>query len=258
MTDVTQTAHDADRQREAQAALAIAHLRFAYPKREPIFADLSLEIQSGERVGLIGPNGSGKTTLFNLIGGILKFDDGDIQLFGQSLDDKPFHSDIGLVFQNPDDQLFTTAVRDDVAFGPKNMGLSPEKIDHRVQQALAATGVEELIDRVPQNLSGGEKTMVAIATVLAMQPRLILYDEPSASLDLRSRRHLIEFLQDSQETIVISTHDLELVLEVCDRVLLLDEGRIVADDHPADVMANAEFMQTHGLEKPHSLTHAGY
>lgn len=235
-------------------ALHISHLNFAYPKQEDIFRDLNLAITPKERVGLVGPNGSGKTTLFLLISGILRPNGGKITIFGHPRQPGDFNSDIGLVFQNPDDQLFTTRVRDDVAFGPQNMALGEEEIEQRVREALTATGVAHLGERVPQYLSGGEKSMVAISTVLAMNPRLILYDEPSANLDSRARRRLIQFLQNSPQTILISAHDLELILEVCDRVLLLDRGAIVADGHPYEIMGNAQLMQAHGLEKPHSLT----
>ncbi|MGF1498404.1 MAG: energy-coupling factor ABC transporter ATP-binding protein [Elainellaceae cyanobacterium] len=238
----------------SEVALSISQLTFAYPKQDKLFKDFDLQVHSGEKVGLIGPNGSGKTTLFLLACGILAAKSGDIAIFDEPMDVGKFNSDIGLVFQSSDDQLFTTCVRDDVAFGPKNMGLEPDEINERVRQSLAATGTADLIDRVPQNLSGGEKSMAAIATVLAMRPRLILYDEPSASLDLHSRRQLIEFLQKSQETILVSTHDLELVLEVCDRVLLLDDGCTVADGNPTEMMSNVELMQAHRLEKPHALS----
>ena len=244
----------AEKESTQSVALAISALAFAYPKQEPILTNLTLKIQSGERIGLIGPNGCGKTTLFLLTCGILTPDAGEIRVFGEPVETGKFRPEIGLVFQNPNDQLFTTSVRDDVAFGPKNMNLEAEEVDNRVREALAATGVEELIDRVPQNLSGGEKCMVAIASVLAMRPQLIFYDEPTANLDLRARRRLIRFLQ-QQATFVLSTHDLELVLEVCDRVLLLDEGQIVADGVPQAVMSQRQLMEDHGLEVPHSLTH---
>jgi cobalt/nickel transport system ATP-binding protein len=256
---MTEVAHKSTENRTEQStreevALTISALTFAYPKQDKLFENFDLQVHSGEKVGLIGPNGSGKTTLFLLACGILAAKSGEISVFDQPMDVGKFNSNIGLVFQNPDDQLFTTCVRDDVAFGPKNMGLDQDEIDERVHQSLVATGTEDLIDRVPQNLSGGEKSMAAIATVLAMRPSLILYDEPSASLDLYSRRQLIQFLQKSQETILVSTHDLELVLEVCDRVLLLDDGSAVADGKPAEIMSNVELMQAHRLEKPHALS----
>lgn len=241
--------------REKTAALRISGLTFTYSTQEATLTDLNLEIQPGERVGLVGPNGCGKTTLFLLVSGILTPTSGTIHLFGQAVEAGEFRSEIGLVFQNPDDQLFTTSVRDDVAFGPQNMRLEPQEIENRVRESLAVTGVKELIERVPQNLSGGEKCMVAIASVLAMRPQLILYDEPTANLDMRARRRLIRFLQNSQETIMVSAHDLEMVLEVCDRVVLLDEGQILADGVPQEIMKNQPLMEAHGLEVPHSLTH---
>ncbi|MGB7443322.1 MAG: ABC transporter ATP-binding protein [Coleofasciculaceae cyanobacterium] len=236
-----------------ELALAISGLYFSYPGQPNILQNISLRIQPGERVGLIGPNGAGKSTFFLLMCGVLKPAAGKIGLFGKPLVVGEFRPEIGLVFQNPNDQLFSPSVRDDVAFGPENMGLPEEEIEKRVQESLYLTGVEHLAQRVPHNLSGGEKCMVAIAGVLAMHPQLILYDEPSANLDLRARRRLISFLQTSPETNLISSHDLELILEVCDRVILLNEGRIIADGKTSEVMANKQLMETHGLEKPHSL-----
>lgn len=250
---MTQLTQEFEREKTKKAALSISNLTFGYPKQKEIFQGLNLQIRPGERVGLIGPNGSGKTTLFLLICGILTPVSGEIQLFSKPVEMGEFRPEIGLVFQNPDDQLFTTSVRDDVAFGPENMNLDSEEVENRVRAALSVTGVEELIDRVPQNLSGGEKCMVAIASVLAMQPQIILYDEPTANLDMRARRRLIQFLQNSQETYIVSTHDLEVILEVCDRVLLLDEGHLIADGNPREVMGDKQLMEAHGLEKPHSL-----
>lgn len=234
-------------------ALEIRELRFSYPNRSDVLRDVNLRIQPGERVGLIGPNGAGKSTLFLAICGVLEPAAGEIQLFGQPVVVGEFRPEIGLVFQNPDNQLFSPSVWDDVAFGPENMGLAPSEVEQRVKEALNVAGVTELADRVPHNLSGGEKCMVAIAGILAMHPKLVLYDEPSANLDMRYRRRVIRFLQQSQETILISSHDLELILEACDRVLLLDDGQIIADGEPREIMANESLMEAHGLEKPHSL-----
>ena len=164
-----------------------------------------------------------------------------------------FRPEIGMVFQDPDDQLFCPSVRDDVAFGPQNLGLDDRTVNARVAEAVTTAGVQELVDRAPHHLSGGEKRMVSIAGALAMQPRLLIYDEPSASLDTRARRRLIRFLQASDETILIASHDLELILEVCDRVVLMDEGRVVTTGSPRDLMADTSLMEAHGLEKPHSL-----
>ncbi|MCK4299147.1 MAG: ABC transporter ATP-binding protein, partial [Planctomycetes bacterium] len=215
--------------------------------------DVSLKVLPGERVGLIGPNGAGKTTLFLVICGVLKPDAGGIVLFGKPMMHGDFRPEISMVFQNPDDQLFCPSVRDDVAFGPQNLGLSKSEVETRVTEALALIGGLELADRPPHHLSEGEKRMVSIAGVLAMRPRLVIYDEPNANLDIRSRRRLIRFLQASKETMLIASHDLELILEVCDRVILMDKGRIVVNGNPRQVMGDVELMEAHGLERPHSL-----
>ncbi|MBN1189422.1 MAG: ABC transporter ATP-binding protein [Dehalococcoidales bacterium] len=233
--------------------LSVAGLCFSYPDKQNVLKDVNLSIIRGERVGLIGPNGSGKTTLFMVLCGVLKPSAGRIMAFGKPVSDGDFQPDVGLVFQNPDDQLFCPSVRDDIAFGPLNMSLSREEVDLRVAEALSTTGVLSLADRPAHHLSGGEKRMVAVATVLAMRPRLVLYDEPSASLDIRSRRQMIGLLQASRETILVASHDLELILEICDRVVLMDDGRIVADGVPSEIMGDQKLMEAHGQEKPHSL-----
>lgn len=234
-------------------AIAIQELAFAYPGGANILDNLHLEVHTGERVAVIGPNGAGKTTLFMTLCGVFKPTRGTVAVFDEPITPNQFRPDIGLVFQNPDDQLFAASVRDDVAFGPENMGLAPDEVDARVREALTLTGMLDRMERSPHHLSGGEKRMVAIAGVIAMLPKLVIYDEPSANLDMRARRRLIQFLQKSPETILVASHDLEFLLEVCDRVVLLDEGRIVADGAPRQIMGNADLMLKHGLEKPHSL-----
>jgi cobalt/nickel transport system ATP-binding protein len=236
-----------------EPVLSVAGLWFSYPDKSDVLKDVSLAVMPGERVGLIGPNGSGKTTLFMGICGVLKPSAGEVMVLGKPVSDGDFRPDVGLVFQNPDDQLFCPSVRDDVAFGPQNMQLPKDEVEARVTEALSSVGALPFADRPAHHLSGGEKRMVAIATVLAMRPRLVMYDEPSASLDIRSRRHLISLLQESQETILIASHDLELILEICDRVVLMDDGRIVADDNPHKIMGDEKLMEAHGQEKPHSL-----
>lgn len=234
-------------------AIAARDLCFAYPEHPPILKSLSVSIHAGERVGVIGPNGAGKTTFFMSLCGILTPTQGEVALFDRPVEAGQFRPEIGLVFQNPNDQLFCATVREDVSFGPENMGLSPDEVASRVQDALRITGMADYIDRSPHHLSGGEKRMVAIAAVLAMQPRLVIYDEPSVSLDMRARRRLIQFLQQAPETMLISSHDLEFLLEVCDRVLLIDDGQIAADGDPHRVMGDVDLMLAHGLERPHSL-----
>ncbi len=238
-----------------ESALAIDDLTFAYPKQPPVLEQVKLKIQPGERVGLIGPNGAGKTTLFLSTCGILRPTSGEMFVFGKAVKAGTFNPNIGLVFQNPDDQLFCPTVWEDVAFGPENLQLSPAEIKERVTEALTITGTHSLANRVPHHLSGGQKCMVAIATVLSMHPQLILYDEPSANLDLAARRRLIDFLETSEQTIIVSSHDLELILEVCDRVILLNQGQIIADGDPHRVMGNQTLMESNRLEKPHSLSY---
>ncbi len=240
-------------QNQRQVAIAAQSLSFSYPDQPDVLCNISLTLHEGERVGLIGHNGCGKTTLFMLLCGVLKSTAGTISLFGEPLQPGQFRPEVGLLFQDPDDQLFSVSVWDDIAFGPQNMGLSADEVAARVEQAAAMTGITQLLQRVPHHLSGGEKQMVAIAGLLAMTPKILLYDEPTASLDLRTRRRLIRFLQHSTETLLIASHDLEFVLEVCDRVVLIDGGGIVADGSPRQVMGNQALMEYHGLEKPHSL-----
>lgn len=234
-------------------AIAVQDVSFSYPDKPNTLQNVNLTIQAGERVAIIGPNGAGKTTLFMSVCGVLKPHQGKITVFGRSIAMGEFRSEIGLVFQNPDDQLLSASVWDDVAFAPQNMGLSEAEVHERVREALKLTGTAELANRPPHHLSGGEKRMVAIAGVIAMHPQVVIYDEPSANLDLRARRRLINFLKTTTETLVISSHDLEFLLEVCDRVILMDEGAVIADGDPLTIMGNQALMETHGLEKPHSL-----
>lgn len=249
-----QLAKNSEPKETAKTAISLKNVNFSYADHPATLKDINLTIFPGERVGIIGHNGAGKTTLFLSICGILAVT-GEISLFDKPVIPGEFRSEIGLVFQNPNDQLFCASVWEDVAFGPENMGLTPAEVNQRVERALTITGVQELASRPPHHLSGGEKRMVAIAGVLAMQPQLIIYDEPSANLDALARRRLIQFLQATSETMLISSHDLEMILEVCDRVILMVGGKIVADGMPAKIMGNQQLMTSFGLEKPYSLQH---
>jgi len=237
----------------AGPVLAASGVCFSYPDNASVLQDITFEVMPGQRVGLIGPNGAGKTTLFLAIGGMLKPSAGGVSLLGRPVAFGKFNPQVALVFQNPDDQLFCPSVREDVAFGLQNMGLPREEVEARVKAALLTVGASRLADRPVHHLSEGEKRIVSIASVLAMHPELVMYDEPSANLDIRSRRRLIRLLQSSAETILVASHDLELILEVCERVILIDEGRIVADGDPQEIMGNEQLMEAHGQEKPHSL-----
>ncbi len=219
----------------AGAALVVRGLRSGYADAPDVLCGIDLQVQPGERVGIIGANGSGKTTLFLTLCGVLTPLAGEIVLAGVPVVPGAFRPEIGMVFQNPDDQLFCPSVRDDVAFGPINLGLPPAEVAARVDAALSATGTTHLIERPPHHLSGGEKRMVAIAGVLALHPRLVIYDEPDAYLDTHARRRLVQFLQASPETALIASHSLDFLLAVCSRLVLLEAGQICADGTPDEL-----------------------
>jgi cobalt/nickel transport system ATP-binding protein len=239
------------------SVLSVTDLRFGYPGQTAVLDAISFRVQKGERVGLIGPNGAGKTTLFLLICGIVGLESGMIEINGYQVLKGNFNPAVGMVFQHTADQLICPTVREDVAFGPQNMGLPAEEVADYVERAAGATGITSLLDRVPHQLSSGEQRLVALAGVLAMQPDLLILDEPTADLDQRYRRRLVGMLRGmDQKTMFTASHDLEFILEVCTRVMVLDQGVIQADGEPAIVMANRSLMEKHGLEVPHSLTAA--
>ncbi len=235
------------------AAIAVDGLCFSYPDRPRVLDCVSLFVPQGQRLGIIGHNGCGKTTLFMTLCGALVPTSGRIELLDQPVIAGGFNPQIGLLFQDPNNQLFSASVLEDVAFGPANMGLEADQLEERVARALATTGLEALAQRPPHHLSGGEKQMVAIAGLLAMDPQIVLYDEPTASLDIRGRRRLINLMGQLQQTMVIASHDLEFLLEVCDRIVIMHQGQVVADGYPREIMGNETLMETYGLEKPHSL-----
>lgn len=220
---------------------------------------VTFPIEQGESVALVGPNGAGKTTLFLRLCGVLAGKLGQANVAGLDPADpiqrKKLPVAVGIVFQNPDDQLFSPTVLEDVAFGPLNMGATHAEAKVRALEALAAVGLPDAGDRVPFKLSGGDKRRAAIAGVLAMRPSVLLLDEPSAFLDPRGRRELIKLLSNLPGTKLIATHDLELVLDLCTRVLVLDGGKLVADGLAQEILGNPEIMAEHGLEVPYRLTH---
>jgi len=238
---------------KSSSVLKAENVSFSYPGNGGTLHDINLGITRGEKVGIIGPNGAGKTTFFLLACGILRPVSGVIRLFEKPVTGSKFNPQAALVFQKPDDQLFCPTVREDVAFGPQNMGLDAQEVDRRAWEALYKVDAASLAERPVHHLSEGEKRMVSIATALAMHPGLIIYDEPSAYLDIRTRRRLITLMPGSAETIIVASHDLELVLEVCTRVILMDQGRIITQGDPAGIMGDETLMQAHGQEKPHSL-----
>jgi cobalt/nickel transport system ATP-binding protein len=241
----------------ADFAIQVRDLTFSYPDGATALAGITFEIAAGESVGLVGPNGAGKTSLFLCLSGVHKARTGLLQVGGLDPRDpaqrRRLPTQVGIVFQNSDDQLFNATVFDDVAFGPLNLELSPEEVRKRVANSLERVGMSGMEERVPFHLSGGEKRRIALAGVLAMQPRILLLDEPSMYLDPRGRRELIQLLHTLGGTRMIASHDLELILQTCDRVLLLDRGRLIADGPARTVLADATLMEEHGLEVPYSL-----
>lgn len=233
-----------------EAILMVSGLCFSYADAPGVLRDITFLVRRGERVGLIGPNGSGKTTLFLAICGVLRPGSGRVVLAGQPVVPGSFRPEIGLVFQQPDDQLFSPTVRDDFAFGPINMGLPPDEVEQRVSDALDSVGLCELAHRPPHHLSGGEKRMAAIGCVLTMRPQIILYDEPDANLDSRARRRLIHFLHASPAAALIASHDLLLIREVCHRVILLDAGAVAAEGETRTMLQDHTLLAAHGLEPP--------
>jgi len=236
----------------SEPVIRIRTLSFAYPDGRQALTDINLEVNEGEKVAVVGPNGAGKSTLFLHLNGILRGDD-HVEIGGLSVSDKTaraIRAKVGLVFQDPDDQLFSPTVFEDVAFGPLHMGMAEEEVRARVGRALAAVGMTGHQGHMPHHLSLGERKRISIATVLSMDPAILVFDEPSAGLDPRARRNLIDLLRDLQQTILVASHDMRLVWDLCPRTVILDEGRLVADGPTSELLRDTELMERHGLETP--------
>jgi cobalt/nickel transport system ATP-binding protein len=230
----------------------VQNLQFAYPDGHIALRGVTFNLCAGEKVALVGPNGAGKSTLMLQLNGILT-GRGEIEIGKMPLtrDNLPvIRALVGLVFQNPDDQLFSPTVFEDVAFGPLHMGLPEEGVFKRVDAALEAVRMTSYRDRLSHHLSVGEKKRIAIATVLSMNPSILILDEPSAGLDPRARRTLINLLRDLPITMLVSTHDMRLVEELFPRTIVMDEGLIVADGATREILEDEQFLNAHGLEKP--------
>ncbi len=232
--------------------ICVQGLSFAYPDGRLAISDINLEVHAGEKVAIVGPNGAGKSTLFLQLNGILR-GQGRIEIGGLVLTERTLRqvrARVGMVFQDPDDQLFSPTVFEDVAFGPLHMGQPDEEVRRRVERALAAVGMAGHEEHMPHHLSIGERKRIAVATVLAMDPEVLVLDEPSAGLDPRARRNLIHLLHDLPQTMLISSHDMRLVWDLCPRTVILDGGRLVADGPTAELLRDAALMEAHGLEVP--------
>lgn len=232
-----------------QELLTVEKLSFSYPDGQPALADINLVIYKGDSVAIVGPNGAGKSTLVLHFNGILR-SNGHIKLLGKAVDDnnlKWVRSRVGLVFQNPDDQLFSPTVFDDVAFGPMNMGYSRAEVEKAVKMALDMVGMAGFEKRSSHHLSVGEKKRIAMATVLSMSPEILVIDEPTSNLDPRGKWDIIEVLKGLPVTKVIVSHDLEMVEALCRRMVIIDRGRVAADGITVDILADKRLLAEHGL-----------
>jgi cobalt/nickel transport system ATP-binding protein len=241
-------------------SIEVDALSYSYPDGHPALQGVSLHIEPGEKVALVGPNGAGKSTLILHLNGILPENlahkpvsgASAVTICGLPVDQRNLgriRAAVGLVFQNPDDQLFSPTVFEDVAFGPLYQGLPPAEVEARVTSALAAVRMDAYARRVSHHLSTGEKKRIAIATVLSMQPEVLVLDEPTAGLDPRTRRALINLLRELPMTMLVASHDLAMVREIFPRTVIMDEGRIVADKPTREILADEALLEAHGLEK---------
>jgi cobalt transport protein ATP-binding subunit len=238
---------------EAPGRIDIEHLHFRYPDGTEALRGIDLTVASGEKVAIVGPNGAGKSTLLLHLNGILTAAHGRVVVDGVVVEPASagrIRAAVGLVFQDPDDQLFSPTIGEDVAFGPAHMGVPPDEIHHRVERALAAVGMSGTERRVPHHLSLGQRKRVSLATVLSMDPSILVFDEPTAGLDPRGRREVMGVLAQRRETLLVSTHDLGMVAEVMPRMAILDEGRVVADGPTAALLEDDALLEAHGLERP--------
>jgi len=236
--------------------LDVRGLGYAYPDGHQALYGVDLHVHRGERVALLGPNGAGKTTLVLHLNGILTPGAGSVAVSGLPVTKAnlpEIRRRVGIVFQDPDDQLFMPTVHDDVAFGPMNLGLRGTALDRRVAEALAVVGMTAYANRPPHHLSFGQRRRVAVATVLAMQPEILVLDEPSSNLDPASRRELAEIVTSLEVTVLMVTHDLPYALQLCERSVILSDGVIVADGRTRDVLADSDLMAAHRLELPYGF-----
>ena len=236
------------------ASLSVTDLRFCYPgEHHDALHGLNIEIEAGECVAILGPNGSGKTTFVMHLNGLLSTQSGEVRIGDTPVVEehlREIRRRVGAVFQDADDQLFMSTVREDVAFGPANLGLSGRELDELVERTLQRVGAEGYADRNPHHLSGGEKRRVAIATVLSMEPEVLVLDEPTSGLDPAGRRELIDLLSSLAQTQLIVTHDLPLALQLCTRSVIVSGGQIVADAPTAELLRDTALLAEHRLELP--------
>ncbi len=233
--------------------IEVSGLTVTYPDGTRALEDVGFSIKEGDRVALVGANGAGKSTLLMAMLGVVAATSGSVNIAGIELSKKnlsAIRAHAGLVLQNPDDQLFCASVFDDVAFGPRNMGMDEKSVAKRVDSVLADLDAEKLRDRMPHRLSGGEKRVAAIASVLAMRPSVMLFDEPTSFLDPKARRHVAQLLTRLPHTMLIATHDLDMALDICQRVIVLQSGKVLSDGPAGKQLCDSELMDSAGLELP--------
>jgi cobalt/nickel transport system ATP-binding protein len=238
--------------------LNIENLRFSYPDGTTALHGITLDLADGEALAIVGPNGAGKSTFVNHLNGFFLPQTGLVAVNGTELSKKTreqIRREVGVVFQNPDDQLFTSHLYDDVAFGPVNLGWPAAEVHQTVESVLRQLELWDLRDRPPYHLSQGQKRFAALAAVLAMRPSVLVLDEPTADLDPRHRRRLIRLFQDMKITRLVVSHDLDFVVETCGRTAILDEGKIVSTGPTRELLADKSRLEAHGLEVPHSILH---
>jgi cobalt/nickel transport system ATP-binding protein len=233
--------------------IVVNELSYKYPDETPALNNVCFEVFEGENIALVGPNGAGKSTLLLHLNGIIENDNGCISIAGSILNKKnvaEIRKKVGVVFQDPDDQLFMSTVFDDVAFGPINMGFSEEKVKKMVKIALQKVGLDGFEERCPHHLSFGEKKRISVATILSMKPDIFLLDEPTANLDPGGRRNMINTLKTLHSTKIIASHDIEMLLELCDKAILMNNGKIVAMGDANEILTNVDLLHLNGLEAP--------
>ena len=236
--------------------IEVKSIHYKYTDGHEAIKDMSVLIHHGESVGIIGANGAGKSTLLMLLMGVIFPDKGEVLVGDVSVTKKTLpmiRQRLGMVFQNPDDQLFMPSVYEDIAFGPRNYGLHEKEVENCVMKALDMVGIAHLKDRAPFKLSGGEKRAAAIASVLSMEPDVLIMDEPTDALDPKSRRRIINLLKGFEHTKIITSHDLDMILETCKRVIVVKDGKIAADGTAKKILTNEELLDVCGLELPFSL-----
>jgi len=247
--------HSCRRGAVKNTAVQITNLSFSYPDETKALENISFSLEEGESLGIIGPNGAGKSTLLLHLNGVLK-KDGAIRIFGEVIGKqniKKIRGKVGLVFQDPNDQLFMPTVFDDVAFGPLNLGMEKEKIKEKVTNTLAQLGLAGYEAKNPSHLSLGERKKVSLATVLVMEPQLIVLDEPTANLDPGSKKSFIHTLKKINKTKITASHDMDAICDLCTRVILMNKGRIVAQGNAENILRDKELLEANNLEVPSRL-----